>query len=51
MLAEVECGGVEWQFGGGHPEIKLIATATAGEAVEEIALQFHREAAVLPAVL
>jgi hypothetical protein len=37
-LAELEGGLVEWQAGVESPEIELIASGTAAEALEEVAL-------------
>jgi hypothetical protein len=44
--AEIECGWAERQLGGGGPEVKLIAAPVAEEAVEEVSLKMHGEAAI-----
>ena len=45
--AEIERGAIERQVRDGAPEIKLIAAPTALKALEEIARDVNREAAVL----
>ena len=45
--AEIEGGGVEWQAGGGGPEVELVAASVAAKAVEEVALRFYGERVIL----
>ena len=43
-LAEFESGLVEWQAGVKSPEVELIASGTAAEALKEIVIQVDAEA-------